>query len=115
MIKYLGAAAVLAAAYGIPAALEVTVVATVLLSSMFYFVALKLFSGLSQSALMDGSDVDVLKLVMIHMIYITMFATVFMSDYTTVAVYAMPWLIIQSAINALVLLIKFGVIGIDTK
>lgn len=115
MIKYFGAAAALAAAYGIEGATEVTAAALIILSSIFYFIALKLFSGLSQSAITNSQDVDVLKLAMIYMIYVTMFATVYVSEYSNVAFYAMPWLIIQSAINTLVLLIKFDIIGIDTK
>jgi len=113
MIKYIGAAAALAAAYGIEGALEVTAIALGLLASMFYFMTLRLFTGLSQAMIMK--DFDVLSMITIYMIYITMAVIVFMSPYSYVALLAAPWLTIQTAINILSILIKLDIIGIEHK
>ena len=113
MIKYLGAAAVLAAAYGIEGAIEVTSVTLALLASMFYFMTLRLFTGLSQATLVE--NVDVLKMTTIYMIYVTMTAVVFKSEYSYIALIAMPWIAIQTLINVLSVLIKLDIIGINHK
>ncbi len=113
MIKYLGAAAVLAAAYGIEGAIEVTTVILALLASMFYFMTLRLFTGLSQATLVE--NVDVLRMATIHMIYVTMTTVVFMSEYSYIALIAMPWIVIQTIINVLSVLIKLDIIGINHK
>lgn len=113
MIKYIGAAAALAAAYGIEGALEVTAIALGLLASMFYFMTFRLFTGLSQAMIMK--DFDVLSMITIYMIYITMAVIVFMSPYSYVALIAAPWLVIQTAINVLSILIKLDIIGIEHK
>lgn len=113
MIKYVGAAAVLAAAYGIQGAIEVTTIMLVLFASMFYIAAFRLFVGLSQAALI--TNVDLLKMITIYMIYITMAVAVFMSPYSYIAIFAAPWLVIQTAINILSALVKVGVIGIERK
>jgi hypothetical protein len=110
MIKYLGVAAALAATYGIEGAIEVTTFFLALLASMFYFVAFRLFTGLSQAAL--STDFDVLHMLMVYMIYITMATLVYMSPYSYIAFVALPWLIIQGSANILSLLVKFDIIGI---
>ena len=113
MIKYLGVAAALAAAYEVELGIEATAFLLALLASMFYFVSVRLFTGLSQAAL--STDFDVLHLVMAYMIYVTMAALVFMSPYAYVAFVALPWLVIQGSANVLSLLIKFDIIGIEDK
>lgn len=113
MIKYVGAAAALAAAYGIDGALEVTAIALGLLAAMFYFMAMRLFTGLSQAMLLK--DFDVLSMITIYMIYITMATIVFMSPYSYVALLAAPWLAIQTMINILSILIKLDIIGIEHR
>lgn len=113
MIKYIGAAAALAAAYGIEGAVEVTAIALGLLASMFYFMTFRLFTGLSQAMLIK--DFDVLSMITIYMIYITMATIVFMSPYSYVALLTAPWLFIQTGINILSILIKLDIIGIEHK
>lgn len=113
MIKYIGAAAALAAAYGINGALEVTVIALGLLASMFYIIAFRLFTGLSQAMIIK--DFDVLSMATIYMMYFTMAVIVFMSPYSYVALIAAPWLAIQACINILSILVKFGIIGIEHR
>lgn len=110
MIKYLGAAAVLAAAYGVEGAIEVTAVFLAVLASMFYFVATRLFIGLSQAML--TKDVDVLYMTMTYMIYITMAALVFVSPYSYVVFIALPWLVIQGIANTMSVLLKLDIIDI---
>ena len=113
MIKYIGAAAALAAAYGIEGALQVTAIALGLLAAIFYFMTFRLFTGLSQAMLMK--DFDVLSMITIYMIYITMAVIVFMSPYFYVALVAAPWLLIQTGINILSILIKLDIVGIEHK
>jgi hypothetical protein len=113
VIKYLGVAAALAATYGVEWAIEFTAILLAILASMFYFIAGRLFTGLSQAAL--SIDFDVLHLLMVYMIYVTMTVLVFMSPYSYVAFVALPWLIIQGYANVLSLLVKFDIIGIEDK
>ena len=113
MIKYIGAAAALAAAYGINGALEVTTIALALLASMFYLMTFRLFTGLSQAMIIK--DFDVLSMITIYMIYITMATIVFMSPFSYVALLAAPWLAIQTLINILSMLVKLDIIGIERR
>lgn len=113
MIKYIGAAAVLAAAYGINGALEVTATALVLLALIFYAMAFRLFTGLSQAVIVK--DFDILRMLTIYMIYVTMLIVVFMSPYFYVALIAAPWIAIQTFINILSILVKLDIIGIEHK
>lgn len=113
MIKYLGAAAALAAAYGIDGALEVTAIALGLLAFLFYTMAFRLFAGLSQAMIMK--DFDILSMITIYMIYITMATIAFMSPYSYVALLAAPWLVIQAFINILSILVKLDIIGIEHR
>lgn len=113
MIKYIGAAAALAAAYGISGALEVTVVALALLAFMFYIMAFRLFAGLSQAMILK--EFDVLSMITIYMIYITMAVIVFMSPYSYVVLLCAPWLAIQTLINILSILVKYDIVGIEHK
>jgi hypothetical protein len=113
MIKYIGAAAVLAAAYGINGALEVTAAALVLLALIFYTMAFRLFTGLSQAVIVK--DFDILRMLTIYMIYVTMLIVVFMSPYFYVALIAAPWIAIQTFINILSILVKLDIIGIEHK
>ena len=113
MIKYIGAAAALAAAYGIDGALEVTAIALGLLACLFYTMTFRLFTGLSQAMIMK--DFDVLSMITIYMIYITMATIVFMSPYSYVALLAAPWLVIQTFINILSILVKLDIIGIEHR
>lgn len=113
MIKYIGAAAALAAAYGIDGALEVTAIALGLLAFLFYTMTFRLFTGLSQAMIMK--DFDILSMITIYMIYITMATIVFMSPYSYVALLAAPWLVIQTFINILSILVKFDIIGIEHR
>lgn len=113
MIKYIGAAAALAAAYGIDGALEVTAIALGLLALLFYTMTFRLFTGLSQAMIMK--DFDVLSMITIYMIYITMATIVFMSPYSYVALLAAPWLVIQTFINILSILVKLDIIGIEHR
>ncbi len=113
MIKYIGAAAALAAAYGIPGGLEVTIVALALLALMFYIMVFRLFSGLSQAMIIK--DFDVLSMITIYMIYITMAVIVFMSPYWYVVLLCAPWLVIQTFINILSILVKYDIVGIEHK
>jgi hypothetical protein len=110
MIKYLGAAAALAAAYGVEGAIELTAIALAMLASMFYFLTTRLFIGLSQASLVK--DVDVLYMSMVYMIYVTMAALVFISPYSYVAFIALPWLVIQGIANTMSVLLKLDIIDI---
>jgi hypothetical protein len=110
MIKYLGAAAALAAAYGVEGAIELTAIALAALASMFYFLTTRLFIGLSQASLVK--DVDVLYMSMVYMIYATMAALVFISPYSYVAFIALPWLVIQGIANMMSVLLKLDIIDI---
>lgn len=113
MIKYLGAAAALAAAYGITGALEVTMIALIVLASLFYVMAFNLFIGTSRSVI--AGKTDVLHMITVYMIYVTMTTVVFMSDYSWVAFMALPWLLIQTGINIVSLLVKFEIITFINK
>ena len=113
MIKYIGAAAALAAVYGIDGALEITVFALGLLAALFYSMAFRLFTGLSQAMIIK--DFDVLQMITIYMIYTTMATIVIMSPYFYVALLAAPWLAIQACINVLSLLVKLDIIGIERR
>lgn len=113
MIKYIGAAAALAAAYGIEGAVEIMVVALGLLAAMFYTMTFRLFAGLSQATV--NGDPDLLHMATIYMIYITMAVLTFYSPYAYVALIALPWLVIQTAVNILSVLIKLDIIGIEHK
>lgn len=113
MIKYLGAAATLAAAYGIEGALEVMVVAYATLACIFYAMAFRLFAGLSQ-AMITGTF-DVLHMTTVYMIYVTMTALTLNSQYDYIAFMAMPWIAIQTVINILSVLIKLDIVGINHK
>jgi hypothetical protein len=110
MIKYLGAAAALAAAYGVEGAIELTAIALAALASMFYFLTTRLFIGLSQASLVK--DVDVLYMSMVYMIHVTMAALVFISPYSYVAFIALPWLVIQGIANMMSVLLKLDIIDI---
>lgn len=113
MIKYIGAAAALAAAYGIDGALEITTIALAVLAGMFYFMAFRLFTGLSRAVVVQ--DADILAMMTIYMIYITMTIIVFVSPFSYVALLASPWLFIQTMINVLTILIKLDIIGIEHR
>lgn len=113
MLKYFGVAAVLAATYQVPYGLEVSASILSFFALLFYTMAFKLFTGLSQAELVE--DVDILRMITIYMIYITLASVVFLSQYQYIAVFAMPWLIIQGMINALLVLIKLDIIGIKRK
>lgn len=113
MFKFIGAAAVLAAAYGINGAMEVTVLFLASFATLFYIMAFRLFSGLSRAELVD--DVDILKMSTIYMIYLTSAVVVFNGEYSYVALIAAPWLIIQGFINILSVLLKLGIVGINKQ
>ncbi len=113
MIKYICAAAVIAAAYGVTGAVEVTAVTLSALAAMFYFMTFRLFIGLSRAELVNPENLDVLKMAVIYMIYFTATVVVFYSPYSYIALLAMPWVAIQTSINILSVLIKSGFIGIN--
>jgi uncharacterized radical SAM superfamily protein len=113
MLKYLGVAAVIAATYKLPYGIESAVTILAVLASMFYTMAFRLFTGLSQAELVE--DVDILKMITIYMIYVTLAVVVFMSPFAYVTVFALPWLAIQTVINIISILLKLDVIGIKRK
>lgn len=113
MFKFVGAAAVVAAAYGIDGGVEVTAVMLASFATLFYAMAFRLFTGLSQAELVE--DVDLLRMTTIYMIYLTSMVVVFKSDYYYIAIWSLPWLTIQTVINILSVLIKLDVIGIKRK
>lgn len=113
MLKYLGVAAILAATYGVTGGTESVAIILSLLALMFYIMAFRLFCGLSQATLVN--DINILQVITIYMIYVTMGIITFMSDYSLVTYFALPWLAIQAAINILSILIKLDIIGIEHK
>lgn len=113
MIKYIGAATALAAAYGIEGALEAMVLCYMALAFIFYMMTFRLFIGLSQAML--SSSFDTLQMITIYMIYITMTVITFNSEYDYISYIAMPWIAIQTAINILSILVKLDIIGIHHK
>jgi len=113
MFKFIGAAAVLAAAYGINGAMEVTVLFLASFAALFYIMAFRLFTGLSRAELVE--DIDILKMITIYMIYVTAAVITFSGGYTYVALLAAPWLVIQGFINILSVLLKLGIVGIHRQ
>lgn len=113
MIKYICAAAVLAAAYGINGAVEVTTISLAMLATIFYMMTFRLFVGLSRAELVKPENLDVLNMAVVYMIYFTSTVVVFNSPYAYVAFLAMPWVAIQGLINLLSVLIKLDIIGIN--
>jgi hypothetical protein len=113
MIKYTGAAAVVAAAYGINGAIELTAILFTLNMCMFYFVITKIFIGLSQSLL--SKDVDILYMTMIYMIHFTMGVAVWMSEYSYLALIGAPWMFINGISCLMSALYKMEVIDIKNK
>lgn len=113
MFKYLAVAVVLAATYKIPYSVEVAALILGFFATTFYAMAFKLFAGFNNAQLAD--NVDILKVITIYMIYVSLGAIVFLSQYQPIAFFALPWLGIQLVINILSILIKLDIIGIKHK
>jgi hypothetical protein len=113
MFKYLAVAVVLAATYKLPYSVEAAAAILSFFATTFYVMTFRLFTGLNNAQLSD--DVDILKVITIYMIYISLGAIVFLSQYQYIAFFALPWLGIQLLINALSILVKLDIIGIKNK
>ncbi len=113
MLKYLGVAAIMAATFNIQGGLELVVLILSCLAVMFYIVAFRLFTGLSQAVLIV--DANILQVITVYMIYITMAIIAFKGGYQPAVYVATPWLVIQGIINILTILIKLDIIGIQRK
>lgn len=109
-VKYLGLVTILAASYNVEGAIELASFILAGLSVMFYVLAFQLFAGLSKTSILKEFDLS--KMILGYMINITMLIGIFMSPYSYVAIFALPWIIIQTLINGLSVLVKYEIIGI---
>lgn len=109
-IKYIGLVTILAASFKVEGAIELASFILAALAIMFYFLSFQVFAGLSQTSILK--DFDVLRMITVYMINVTMIIGVFMSPYSYVAIFALPWMIIQTLINTLSVLVKYDIVGI---
>lgn len=110
MFKLISVIAILAATYQVQYSIELVTLLILLISTLFYGLAFKLFVGLLQSIILK--EVDILGVLTSQMIYFIMMLLTYQSQYYMVALIALPWLIIQTLINTVSILITLGYIEI---
>lgn len=109
-IKYIGLVTIVAASFKVEGAIELASFILAALSIIFYGLAFQVFAGLSKTAILK--DFDLPRMITAYMINVTMLIGVFMSPYSYVAIFALPWMIIQTLINTLSVLVKYDIVGI---
>ncbi len=108
-IKYLGLITILAASYKVEGAIELASFILAVLAIIFYGLSFQVFAGISKTSILK--DFDMLRMITVYMINITMIIGVFMSPYYYVAIFALPWMGIQTMINTLSVLVKYDIVG----
>jgi hypothetical protein len=109
-IKYIGLITIVAASYKVEGAIELASFILAALAIIFYALSFQVFAGISKTSILK--DFDVLRMITVYMINVTMMIGVFMSPYSYVAIFALPWIMIQTMINTLSLLVKYDIVGI---
>lgn len=106
-------AAIMAASFQVPYALDFLAGTLLGLSVIFYWEICSLLCGLSESKI--NGDVDTTKVLATTAIYPVGITFLFFYGYGLFAMFALPWVIFMIYTNAMALLVKYEVVTIRNK